>query len=166
MKALARSGEVDQVAGLRSSASSVGAAPGVLCYNTLLNALAEAGRVGEVDAALDEMEAAGVPLNVSTLNIIVKLHAWRLAQFEAAYRMVLWFQRKGVEPDVGTYSTFITGLCRAGRLDECLPMVHTYTPIVQGYCSEGSHDGVCRLSSQCCHLQCSDQGVVRGRQVR
>jgi pentatricopeptide repeat protein len=100
MRALARSGEVDQVvglfAGLRSSASSVGAAPGVLCYNTLLNALAEAGRVGEVDAALDEMEAAGVPLNVSTLNIIVKLHAWRLAQFEAAYRMVLWLHHGAV----------------------------------------------------------------------
>jgi pentatricopeptide repeat protein len=153
MKALARSGEVDQVvdlfAELRLSASSAGAAPGVLCYNTLLNVLAEAGRVVEIDAALDEMEAAGVPLNVSTLNIIVKLHAWQLAQFDTAYHMVLWFQRKGVEPDVGTYSTFITGLCRAGRLDEalgvldlmleagCPPMVHTYTPIVQGYCSAG-----------------------------
>ncbi|TVU33194.1 hypothetical protein EJB05_24982, partial [Eragrostis curvula] len=153
MKALARAGDVDQVvdifADLRRSASSAGAAPGVLCYNTLLNALAEAGRFGEVDGAVAEMEAAGVPLNVSTLNILVKLHAWRLAQFDTAYDLILKFQGKGVEADVGTYSTFITGLCRGGRLDEalgvldlmleegCLPMVHTYTPIVQGYCGEG-----------------------------
>jgi pentatricopeptide repeat protein len=55
----------------------------------------------------------------------------------------------GVEADVGTYSTLVTGLCRAGRVGEawgvlewmleegCRPMVQTYTPIVQGYCREG-----------------------------
>ncbi|KAK3152575.1 hypothetical protein QOZ80_2BG0160890 [Eleusine coracana subsp. coracana] len=153
MKALARAGEVDQLvdlfAELRRSSSSAGAAPSVLCYNTLLNALAESGRVAEVDAALAEMDVAGVPPNVSTLNILVKLHAWRFAQFDTAYDLILRFQGIGVEADVGTYSTFITGLCRAGRLSEalgvldlmlqvgCRPMVHTYTPVVQGYCCEG-----------------------------
>lgn len=55
----------------------------------------------------------------------------------------------GVEADVGTYSTLVTGLCRVGRTGEawgvlewmleegCYPMVQTYTPIVQGYCHEG-----------------------------
>ncbi|XP_062224603.1 pentatricopeptide repeat-containing protein At1g09900-like, partial [Phragmites australis] len=153
MKALARAGDVDEVvdlfAKLRSSASSAGVAPNVLCYNTLINALAEAGREGEARKAFDEMLAARVLPNESTLNILVKLYAWWAAEFDTAYEVIFRLRGFGVEADVGTYSTLITGLCRAGRLDEalgvldsmleegCLPMVHTYTPIVQGYCREG-----------------------------
>lgn len=155
MKALARAGDVDQVlalfAELRASGTGKDDAspPNVLCYNTLVNALAEAGRVGEATDAFDEMLAAGVEPNVSSLNILVKLHAWRSAEFNLAYRDILRMREHGVKADVGTYSTLVTGLCRAGRLGEawgvlewmlgegCRPMVQTYTPIVQGYCREG-----------------------------
>ncbi|KAL6633653.1 hypothetical protein ACP70R_026324 [Stipagrostis hirtigluma subsp. patula] len=153
MKALARAGDVDRVvevfAELRRSASSAGVAPNVLCFNTLLNALVGARPAAEVRAAFDEMLGAGVAPNASTLNILVKLHAWHSADFEQAYKMMLVMQGLGVEADADTYSTLITGLCRAGRVTEafgvldrmvevgCLPMVHTYTPIVQGYCREG-----------------------------
>ncbi|XP_062218690.1 pentatricopeptide repeat-containing protein At5g64320, mitochondrial-like isoform X2 [Phragmites australis] len=153
MKALTRAGDVDQVvdlfAELRHSASRAGVVPNVLCYNTLLNALAEAGREGEARKAFDEMLAAGVLPNASSLNILVKLYAWWAVEFDTAYELIFRLRGFGVEADVGTYSTLITGLCRAGRLDEawgvidlmleegCLPLVHTYTPIVQGYCREG-----------------------------
>ncbi|KAK3152883.1 hypothetical protein QOZ80_2BG0164870 [Eleusine coracana subsp. coracana] len=154
MKALAHAGDVDEVVDLfaelrRRFAAGAGVAPNVLCYNTLLSALADAGRVEEVGGVFEEMCEWGVAPNVSTLNILVKVHAFRAFNFEAAYDLIRQMQGLGVEPDVGTYSTLITGLCRAGRLDEawgllesmveegCLPMVHTYTPIVQGYCREG-----------------------------
>ncbi|KAJ1299103.1 hypothetical protein BS78_01G505500 [Paspalum vaginatum] len=154
MKELACAGDgVDEVVGLfeelKLFASSAGAAPNVLCYNTLLNALAEAGRVEEVGRAFDEMVAAGVAPSASTYNILVKLHVSRASDFGPAYEVISHMRARRVEPDVGTYSTLITGLCRAGRLDEawgvldwmlqegCRPMVHTYTPIVQGYCRDG-----------------------------
>ncbi|XP_051213875.1 uncharacterized protein [Lolium perenne] len=159
MKALARAGDVDQVvalfADLRTSGAGAGAGkgdaspPNVLCYNTLVNALAEAGRLEEARVAFDEMLAAGVAPNASSLNILVKLHSWRSARFDLAYRDILRMRDLGVEADVGTYSTLVTGLCRAGRVGEawgvldwmleegCRPMVQTYTPIVQGYCREG-----------------------------
>ncbi|OEL37119.1 Pentatricopeptide repeat-containing protein [Dichanthelium oligosanthes] len=153
MKALARAGDVDQVVDLFSelmlSAASAGAAPSVLCYNTLLNAQAEAGRAAETRMAFDGMLAAGVAPNASSFNILVKLYAWRTAEFHLAYDEIHGMRRHGVVPDVATYSTLVTGLCRVGKLDEawgvldwmlqegCRPMVHTCTPIVQGYCCEG-----------------------------
>uniref|UniRef100_A0ACD5U7L1 Uncharacterized protein n=1 Tax=Avena sativa TaxID=4498 RepID=A0ACD5U7L1_AVESA len=155
MKALARAGDVDQVLALFAELRTYGAGkgdaspPNVLCYNTLVNALAEAGRVEEAYGAFDEMLAAGVAPNASTLNILVKLHSWRSTRFDLAYKDILRMREIGVEADVGTYSTLVTGLCRAGRVGEawgvlewmleegCRPMVQTYTPIVQGYCREG-----------------------------
>ncbi|CAM0957507.1 unnamed protein product [Alopecurus aequalis] len=155
MKALARAGDVDQVLALfvelRTSGSGEGnvSPPNVLCYNTLVNALAEAGRVEEAQDAFDEMLAAGVAPNASSLNILVKLYSWTSTRFDLAYKVILRMREFGVEADVGTYSTLVTGLCRAGRVGEawgvlewmleegCRPMVQTYTPIVQGYCREG-----------------------------
>ncbi|KAF6990481.1 hypothetical protein CFC21_007668 [Triticum aestivum] len=148
MKA-ARAGDVDQVlarfAELRASGT-----PSVLCYNTLMNALVEAGHVKDAHDAFGEMLAAGVAPNASSCNILLKLHSWISDDDDdSPYKAILWMREAGVEPDVGTYSTLITGLCRAGRLPEawgvlecmleqgCRPMVHTYTPIVQGYCREG-----------------------------
>ncbi|KAM0838567.1 hypothetical protein ACQ4PT_060895 [Festuca glaucescens] len=150
MKALARAGDVDQVvalfAELRTSGTGKGDAspPNVLCYNTLVNALAEAGRLEEARVAFDEMLAAGVAPNASSLNILVKLHSWRSARFDLAYKDILRMRDLGVEADVGTYSTLVTGLCRAGRVGEawgvlewmleegCRPMVQTYTPSYRG----------------------------------
>ncbi|XP_002461275.2 pentatricopeptide repeat-containing protein At1g09900 isoform X3 [Sorghum bicolor] len=153
MKGLARAGDVDQVVHLFSdlmlSATSAGVPPSVLCYNTLLNALAEDGRAVEARRVFDGMLAAGVAPNASSFNILVKLYAWRTAEFHLAYDEIHAMRRHGLVPDVGTFSTLVTGLCRAGKLDEawgvldwmlqegCRPMVHTYTPIVQGYCCQG-----------------------------
>uniref|UniRef100_J3KV95 Pentacotripeptide-repeat region of PRORP domain-containing protein n=1 Tax=Oryza brachyantha TaxID=4533 RepID=J3KV95_ORYBR len=152
MKALALSGDVDEVlavfAELRRSladAGDGGAAPNVLCYNTLVNALAEAGRTEEALRALDEMLASGVAPNASSHNILIKMHA-RRSEFDLAWELI---HKSEMEPDAATYSTLIAGLCRVGKVAEawgvldwmleknCLPMVHTYTPIVQAYCREG-----------------------------
>jgi pentatricopeptide repeat protein len=153
MTPLGRAGDVDQVVHLFSdlmlSTSSAGVPPSVLCYNTLLNALVEAGRAVEARSVFDGMLAAGVAPNASSFNILVKLYAWRTADFHLAYDQIHAMRRHGLLPDVGTFSTLVTGLCRAGKLDEawgvldwmlqegCRPMVHTYTPIVQGYCRQG-----------------------------
>ncbi|TVU32283.1 hypothetical protein EJB05_24007, partial [Eragrostis curvula] len=155
MKALALAGDVDEVVDLftelrrRFAGAGAGLSPNVLCYNTFLNALAEAGRVEDVGLAFDEMLAAGVAPNVSTLNILVKMQARRTSSLEPAFELIDKMKGHRVEPDVGTYSTIITEQCRAGRLDVArgllewmvevgyCPMVHTYTPIVQGYCRQG-----------------------------
>ena len=156
MKALARAGDVDKVLALFVELKTSGTSkngdsspPNVLCYNTLVNALAEAGRVVEAYNVFVEMREAGVAPNTSSLNIIVKLHSWRSTRFDLAYEEIRRMRELGVEADVGTYSTLVTGLCRAGRVGEawgvlewmldegCRPMVQTYTPIVQGYCREG-----------------------------
>uniref|UniRef100_A0A0E0JZ54 Pentacotripeptide-repeat region of PRORP domain-containing protein n=1 Tax=Oryza punctata TaxID=4537 RepID=A0A0E0JZ54_ORYPU len=152
MKALALDGDVDEVvavfAELKRTAGEGGDGgppPNVLCYNTLANALAEAGREGEALKAFDEMLASGVAPNASSQNILIKMHARRL-EFDLAWELI---HKSGVEPDVGTYSTLIAGLCRAGKVVEawgvldwmleknCRPMVQTYTPIVQAYCRDG-----------------------------
>ncbi|KAF6988540.1 hypothetical protein CFC21_006059 [Triticum aestivum] len=184
MKALARAGEVDQVLALftelRASRTGPGGAwpPSVLCYNTLVNALAQAGRVEEAHDAFDEMLAAGVAPNASSLNILVKLHSWRSARFDLAYEVIIRLQELGVEADVGTYSTLVTGLCRVGRVGEawgvlewmlevgCRPMVQTYTPIVQGYCREGRVDEAKELMSTMENTGCPPNVVTYNVLIR
>ncbi|KAL6912224.1 hypothetical protein ACP4OV_001029 [Aristida adscensionis] len=181
MKALARAGDVEQVvelfAELSRSASSAGTAPNVLCYNTLLNALAEAGRAMEVRCVLGKMVMAGVVPNASTFNVLVKLYAWRTAQFDLAHEVFCQMRKLGVEADVGAWSTLITGLCRAGEIsqalgvldvmvEECPPMVHTYTPIVQGYCREGRIEEAKKLMSLMELLGCPPNVVTYNVLIR
>ncbi|VAH08102.1 pentatricopeptide repeat-containing protein At5g65560-like [Triticum dicoccoides] len=148
MKALARAGDVDQVLALFAELRTSGT-PSVLCYNTLLNALVEAGHVEEAPKVFDEMCASGVRPDASSHNIFLKLRSWTTDHDDSPYKVIIRMQELGMKVDVSTYSTIVTGLCRAGKLLEawgllewmqeagCRPMVHTYTPIVQGYCREG-----------------------------
>ncbi|KAF0935477.1 hypothetical protein E2562_033619 [Oryza meyeriana var. granulata] len=169
MKALALAGDVDDVlavfAELKRSAADGGdggAPPNVLCYNTLVNALVEAGREGEALKAFDDMLASGVGPNASSHNILIKMHA-RRSEFDLAWELI---HKSGMEPDVGTYSTLIAGLCRAGKVVEawgvldwmleknCRPMVHTYTPIVQAYCRDGRIEEAKLLMAEMERLGC------------
>ncbi|OAY76646.1 Pentatricopeptide repeat-containing protein, partial [Ananas comosus] len=149
MKAFSRGGAIEEVLRLFNELKGSECSPNVLCYNTVINALVIADRPREAQAMFDEMLLSGVAPNVSSYNILVKLHSWCSKQFDLAYEVIARMRACGFTPDSTTYSTLICGLCRAGRIGEawgvldwmleekCRPTVHTYTPIVLSYCSEG-----------------------------
>uniref|UniRef100_A0A0D9VFH6 Pentacotripeptide-repeat region of PRORP domain-containing protein n=1 Tax=Leersia perrieri TaxID=77586 RepID=A0A0D9VFH6_9ORYZ len=178
MRDLALAGDVDGVFAvfdeLKRAGADGGAPPNVLCCNTLVNALAEAGRAGEALKVFEEMLASGVAPNASSYNILIKLHARQL-QFDLAWELI---HKSDLEPDVGAYSTLITGLCRAGKVVEawgvldwmleknCRPMVHTYTPIVQAYCSDGRIEEAKLLMAEMEHVGCLPNAVTYNVLIR
>nr|CAD1837064.1 unnamed protein product [Ananas comosus var. bracteatus] len=123
MKAFSRGGAIEEVLRLFNELKGSECSPNVLCYNTVINALVIADRPREAQAMFDEMLLSGVAPNVSSYNILVKLHSWCSKQFDLAY--------EGGENWGGM------GVLDWMLEEKCRPTVHTYTPIVLSYCSEG-----------------------------
>ncbi|XP_065020916.1 pentatricopeptide repeat-containing protein At5g65560-like [Musa acuminata AAA Group] len=149
MKAVAEVGSADDVLRLFGEMKRSECQPNVLCYSTVINALLTAGRHEEAEATFEEMIFSGIKPNLFSYNILVKLHACCTKKFDLAYEVIAMVKKRGLCPDSTTYSTLITGLCSAGRIEEawgvldwmleenCPPTTHSYTPIVQSYCFEG-----------------------------
>ncbi|CAA7398975.1 unnamed protein product [Spirodela intermedia] len=119
----------------------------VLCYNTALNAVVEKGGGPlEVAAVLDQMQSAGLAMDASTHNILLKVSP---SSRSFARRVFDSMSSSGCRPDETTYSTLIARLSRAGRIDEayrvldqmlrvgCHPNAYSYTPILQALCARG-----------------------------
>ncbi|CAA6662571.1 unnamed protein product [Spirodela intermedia] len=88
----------------------------VLCYNTALNAVVEKGGGPlEVAAVLDQMQSAGLAMDASTHNILLKVSP---SSRSFARRVFDSMSSSGCRPDETTYSTLIARLSRAGRIDE------------------------------------------------
>ncbi|KAL0921953.1 hypothetical protein M5K25_005906 [Dendrobium thyrsiflorum] len=149
MKAFTQVGKLEEVLRLAREMKESNCNPNVYCYNTVMNALVEANQPAEAEGLFKEMIADGVAPNVSSYNILVKLYSFCLKDFDAGYKVIAMMMENECCPDLATHSTLITGLCRAGRVEEarsylywmlkekCPVDAYTYTPIVQGYCSNG-----------------------------
>lgn len=158
MTELGRAGNVDEVLRLFSEMIKSGFEPNVFCYNTLLNSLVIANRDKEAWEVFEKMSECR---NVSTFNIMVKVMvkgcSWYLGQFDFACEILREMSKNGCTPDVTTYSTLITALCRARRIEDaynvlermvdanCSPNLFSYTPILHGLCSKGRIEEAKRL---------------------
>jgi pentatricopeptide repeat protein len=150
----------------------------VLCYNTVMNALLILGRPKDSQDLFDEMLQSGVAPNVASFNILVKLHCWFSNKFDLAYEVMAKMKEFGFRPDSTTYSTVITGLCKANRLEEawglldlmieeqCMPTVCTYTPIVEGYCLQRKIEEAKELMATMESLGCTPNTVTYNILIR
>lgn len=80
--------------------------------------------------------------------------------------------KAGCTPDAVTYSTLISGLCRAGRIEEawgvldkmeemkCPPTVRCYTSLVLGYCNDGRIDEARHLVDRMESFGCRPDAVT------
>lgn len=172
MKHFSRIGNIGEVLRLFSEMRCSNCDINVLCYNTVINALVMSGRAKDAQDLFDEMLMSGVAPNVSSFNILVKLHCWFSKKFDLAYEVMAKIKEFGFRPDSTTYSTVITGLCKAGRLEEawglldfmieekCTPTVCTYTPIVEGYCLQGKIEEAKELMTTMESLGCTPNTVT------
>ncbi|XP_042419243.1 pentatricopeptide repeat-containing protein At1g09900-like [Zingiber officinale] len=172
MTAIAEIGDVEDLLRLFQEMKRGKCKPNVLCYNTVINALVEAGRLEEARATYEEMFCLGIRCNLSSYNILMRMHACCSKDFDSAYKVILIMKKDGICPDVTTYSILITGLCSDGRIEEawgvldrmleekCQPTIRTFIPIVQGYCSEGKIKEAKRLMATMENVGCSPETMT------
>ncbi|EHA8592393.1 pentatricopeptide repeat-containing protein, mitochondrial [Cocos nucifera] len=172
MKAFSRAGNISEVLRLYHEMKQSNVEPNIPCYTTVIDALVAANRPVEAEEVFREMIDSGVEPDNAAYTIMVKLYSCYLKRFDSAYEVIRWMVRRGCDPDVVTYSTLITGLCRAGRVTEawavldqmlernCTPNAHCYSPILQAYCSEGKIDAAKRLMESMRNMGCSVDAVT------
>lgn len=99
-------------------------AVGVMAYNALLDCICKLCRekdpfrlLPEANKILVEMEAAGVPRNESTFNILIT-HLCKIRKTEDAYQLFLKMEEYGCSPNLTTYVVLIRSLFQAARVAE------------------------------------------------
>lgn len=99
-------------------------AMGVMAYNALLDCICMLCRekdpfrlLPEANKILVEMEAAGVPRNESTFNILIT-HLCKIRKTEDAYQFFLKMEQYGCSPNLTTYVVLIRSLFQAARVAE------------------------------------------------
>nr|XP_011462244.1 PREDICTED: pentatricopeptide repeat-containing protein At1g62670, mitochondrial-like [Fragaria vesca subsp. vesca] len=124
--------------------------PDTITYNTMIDGLYKAGRMGEAQKLTSEMRERGLPQDLQTFNII--LHGLCTNnQLSAAVEML-----RGMEADntvdIVTYNTIIEALCKAGDMECAMhffsdlslkgvrPDGFTYNMLIRGFIhkNEGS----------------------------
>ncbi|KAG9457932.1 hypothetical protein H6P81_002440 [Aristolochia fimbriata] len=143
MKAYCQANKVDEVLRLFHEMIESQCKPNIICFNTVLNSLVTATRFSEAGSLLDSMVSLELNPNISTFNILVKAYSCCSDQFDSAYMVIEdWMVNSGVSPDVTTFSTLISGLCKGGRICEAHgvlnrmlkekvgPNIFTFTPIL------------------------------------
>ncbi|WOL00540.1 pentatricopeptide repeat-containing protein [Canna indica] len=172
MKSFSRSGDVDEVLRLFRELRHSHPTPDALCYNTLINSLVSANRLGHAREVFDEMIASGVAPTTSSYTILIKLHCFYPNLIDLSCNLIHTMVQSGCQPDAITYSTLIAGLCRAGRVEEALgfldqmiedkllPTVQAFTCIVHGYCSKGRIEVAKRLVSMMESVGCPPDVVT------
>lgn len=97
-------------------------AMGVTAYNALLDCICKLCRekdpfrlLPEANKILVEMEAAGVPRNESTFNILIT-HLCKIRKTEDAYQFFLKMEQYGCSPNFTTYVVLIRSLFQAARV--------------------------------------------------
>ncbi|XP_020575614.1 pentatricopeptide repeat-containing protein At1g09900-like [Phalaenopsis equestris] len=162
MKAFGRFGETDETISLLRGMNK----PNVRCYATAMDALIRAGRYQEAESVFSQMISSGIAPDSVAYSILVKMYCFHYKHFASARNLIQLMVDRGCRPDVVTYSTVISGLCRAGKVDEafsvlnsmlkddCIINAHTYTPILQAFCAEGKIDLARELMEKMRNLGC------------
>nr|CAD1833594.1 unnamed protein product [Ananas comosus var. bracteatus] len=153
---MSSSGDADHVLRLFREMKSFRRAPDLACYTTVVHSLVAARRPHAALSVFKEMASSGWPRTPFRFGL-------RGGEVDGEVR---------VPPDVVTYSTLITGLCWAGRVeealgvldlmleDQCRPNVRTYTPIVHAYCSIGRIEEAKQLANAMGAVGCPPNTVT------
>eukprot|EP01018_Ginkgo_biloba_P016229 Gb_15858 [translate_table: standard] len=115
-------GKLDEARRMVNEMSVGGFAMGVMAYNALLDCVCKLCRekdpfrlLPEANNILIEMEAAGVPRNESTFNILIT-HLCRIRKTEDAYKLFVKMEEYGCSPNLTTYVVLIRSLYLAARV--------------------------------------------------
>ncbi|KAM0944945.1 putative tetratricopeptide-like helical domain superfamily [Dioscorea sansibarensis] len=136
-------------------------------YNKLMKAFSRAGQPDDVLRLLDEMRQSNFELDVPcyTTAIDSLVVAQRFEEAEAVFKdMVL----SGLAPDVASCTVLwmagrereAIGVLKLMLHEQCHLNVHTYTPIVQAYCSNGRIVKAKRLVDSMRNFGCSPNTVT------
>ncbi|TVU19277.1 hypothetical protein EJB05_35416, partial [Eragrostis curvula] len=138
-----------------------GVAPDVVTYSTLISGLCSAGRVAEALGVLDMMLEEECQPNAHTYTPI--MHAYCVGAFKEVDKLLEESGAKGWIPDTITYSTYMDGLCKSGRVDKSFALVDKM--LANGLRPNDITlnillDGVCRRATAWaakCLLECSTE---------
>ncbi|KAK4784595.1 hypothetical protein SAY86_018963 [Trapa natans] len=128
---------------------SHGFMPGVLSYNSILDAMIRSKKpVKMVEEVFGEMTKTGISPNVFTYNILMRGFCCA-GNLEMGLHFFQEMEKKGCLPNVVTYNTLIDVYCKSRRIDDAYglmrsmeeknlePNLISYNMIVNGLCREG-----------------------------
>ncbi|KAH9160257.1 hypothetical protein LEN26_001951 [Aphanomyces euteiches] len=120
MNVCVRCGDMDQAWTVFSSMKEAGIKPDVVAYTTLLKGLCGEGQLTKAMEIVAEMEASKVPLNVRTVNTLLRgcILVGDVATAETIFDKTLG--RWKLTPDASTWEYMIALLCRNLQLKKAL----------------------------------------------
>ncbi|KAJ9556822.1 hypothetical protein OSB04_011436 [Centaurea solstitialis] len=137
--------------------------PSVVKFNQLLQSVTKMKHYSCSIHLFKQMTAIGVPVDVYTTNIVTKC-CCQMSCTSEGFAVVAYGFRRGVDPDVYTFSTLLNGLILEDRILEaerlfkklikgklCEPNVVMYTTMIKGLCKVGINDtaiGLLRLMDE------------------
>ncbi|EXC05160.1 hypothetical protein L484_003966 [Morus notabilis] len=126
-------------------------------YITILSILVEENQLKEAFRFYRYMKEMGIPLILTSLNILLKALCKMSETVDAALDMFREMPSRSFTPDSYTYGTLINGLCRFGKVGDakelfkemetrgCSPTVVTYTSLIHGLCQSNNLDEAVEL---------------------
>ncbi|XP_010935507.1 small ribosomal subunit protein mL103 (rPPR7) [Elaeis guineensis] len=134
----------------------LGIAPGISCYNVLLDALCAGGEVEKAHNLLEEMPEKGVNPDIISYNTVLSgfLKKGDEARFDEVLKKIT---EKGLSPNVVTYNCRISALCGKGKsfeaeelLDvmvskEVYPNRLSFKTLIDAFSKQGDVDSAMRV---------------------
>ncbi|KAJ1295406.1 hypothetical protein BS78_01G221300 [Paspalum vaginatum] len=93
--------------------------PGILLYNSLMEALCRNDLLRPAKKLWDEMFTSGCSPNLQTYNILITKFT-EMGESEEVQQLFDHMFQKGVAPDCATYTSFITMLCQENKHEQAL----------------------------------------------
>ncbi|XWS32125.1 hypothetical protein CRYUN_Cryun23aG0134100 [Craigia yunnanensis] len=131
-------------------------APNTVTYNSLIDGFYKVGEIERGKKLFDQMNEEGVSPNVITLNILVDARADMGGSIvhlsSSVVDLFVQMLRSGCSPDAIVYYSLISGLCKAGRMDDASnvlsklkeagfhPDIVCYNALVSGFCEKNKID--------------------------
>ncbi|KAL5537694.1 hypothetical protein UlMin_045160 [Ulmus minor] len=149
VKAYSRVNLIDKALNIVDLAKFRGFMPGVLSYNSILDAVIRSkGSVKFAEKVFDEMIRSGVSPNVYTYNILIRGFCGA-GNLDMGLNFFLKMEIVGCLPSVVTYNTLIDAYCKSKRIDDAFellksmalkglePNLISYNAVINGLCREG-----------------------------
>ncbi|XP_008803607.1 pentatricopeptide repeat-containing protein At1g11630, mitochondrial-like [Phoenix dactylifera] len=134
----------------------LGIAPGISCYNVLLDALCSGGEVHKAHKLLEEMPEKGVNPDIISYNTVLSgfLKKGDETGFEGVLKKIT---KEGLSPNVVTYNCRISELCGKGKNSEAEELLDvmiskgvypnrlSFNTLIDAFSKEGDVDSAMRV---------------------